>query len=116
MNWLYSPNGGGLLAFGVLTGLGFLASLATGRSFATSWSPLWLIFPAMLALAAAVHFLHYALFQEELGNLYYFLVTYLVLLFGAALGYRSKRANQMGTQYRWLFHAEGMFWTERSAH
>ena len=56
------------MAFGVLTGLGFLASLATGRSFATSWSPLWLIVPAMLALAAAVHFLHYALFQEELGQ------------------------------------------------
>jgi len=40
-------------------------------------------------------------------------VTFLVLLAGAALGYRSKRADQMGTQYRWLFHAEGMFWRER---
>ncbi len=115
MGWLYAQTGGGLLAFGVLTGLGFLASLATGRSFATSWSPLWLIIPAMLALAAAVHFLHYALFQEDLSSVYYFGVTFLVLLFGAALGYRSKRANQMGTQYRWLFHAEGMFWSERNA-
>ena len=115
MGWLYPQTGGGLLAFAVLTGLGFLASLATGRSFATSWSPLGLIFPAMLALAAAVHFLHYALFQEELGDVYYFLVTFLVLLAGAALGYRSKRADQMGTQYRWLFHAEGMFWRERPA-
>jgi hypothetical protein len=115
MGWLYAQTGGGLLAFGVLTGLGFLASLATGRSFATSWSPLWLIIPAMLALAAAVHFLHYALFQEDLTSVYYFLVTFLVLLFGAALGYRSKRADQMGTQYRWLFHAEGMFWRERPA-
>jgi len=115
MGWLYAQTGGGLLAFGVLTGLGFLASLATGRSFATSWSPLWLIIPAMLALAAAVHFLHYALFQEDLASIYYFAVTFVVLLFGAALGYRSKRANQMGTQYRWLFHAEGMFWSERSA-
>jgi uncharacterized protein DUF6867 len=116
MSWLYASTGGGLLAFGVLTGLGFLASLATGRSFATSWSPLWLIIPAMLALAAAVHFLHYALFQEDLASVYYFLVTFLVLLAGAALGYRSKRADQMGTQYRWLFHAEGMFWRERDAH
>jgi hypothetical protein len=115
MGWLYAQTGGGLLAFGVLTGLGFLASLATGRSFATSWSPLWLIIPAMLALAAAVHFLHYALFQEDLTSVYYFGVTFLVLLLGAALGYRSKRANQMGTQYRWLFHADGMFWSERSA-
>ena len=43
-------------------------------------------------------------------------MTFLVLLFGAALGYRSKRANQMGTQYRWMFYAEGMFWSERRAH
>ena len=111
--WLYPETDTGLLAFIVLTGLGVLASLATGRSFATSWSPLWLIVPAMLALAAAVHFLHYALFQEDLSSLYYYFVTFLVLLIGAALGYRSKRARQMGTQYRWMFYTEGMFWTDR---
>jgi hypothetical protein len=111
--WLFADTSSGLIAFIVLDGLGFLASLATGRSLATSWSPLWLIVPAMIALAAAVHFLHYALFEENLGSLYYYGVTFIVVLIGAALGYRSKRALQMGTQYRWLFYAEGMFWTER---
>jgi len=111
--WLFPDSDSGLIAFCVLTGLGLLASLATGRSFATSWSPVWLIVPAMLALAAAVHFLHYALFQEDLASLYYYGVTFLVLLIGAALGYRSKRARQMGTQYRWMFYTEGMFWTDR---
>ncbi len=114
--WLYPDTDTGLLALCVLTGLGVLASLATGRSFASSWSPLWLVVPAMLALAAAVHFLHYALFQEDLKAPYYYGVTFLILLIGATLGYRSKRAQQMGTQYRWMFYTEGMFWTDRPEH
>jgi hypothetical protein len=52
-----------LLAFIVITGLGALAAIASGRSFAQSWSPLWELIPAMIALAAGVQFLHYALFQ-----------------------------------------------------
>src|SRR5579875_247679 len=92
--------------------LGLAAAVATGRSFAASWSPLWLVVPATLALAAGIHFLHYALFQEDLASLYYYGATWLALLVFAALGYRSRRAQQMGSQYRWLFHAEGMFWRE----
>ena len=34
----------------------------------------------MIALAAAVHFLHYALFQEDLLSLHYYLVTFVILL------------------------------------
>ncbi len=93
--------------------LAVLAAIATGRSFAASWSPLWLIVPAMLVLAAAIQFLHYALFQEELLSAYYYGVGAVVLLIFAALGYRAKRALQMGSQYRWMFHTEGMFWSER---
>jgi hypothetical protein len=94
--------------------LGIMAALATGRSFASSWSPLWLVAPAMIALAAGLHFLHYALFTEDLFSLYYYAVTFIVLLIFAALGYRAKRALQMGSQYRWMFHAEGMFWSARA--
>ena len=45
-----------------------------------SWSPRWRIVPAMIALAAAVQFLHYALFQEDLLSLHYYLVTFVLLL------------------------------------
>jgi hypothetical protein len=113
MGWLYVPTDSGLLAFCVLTGLGVLASIATGRSFAAGWSPLWLVVPAMIVLAAAVHFLHYALFQENLTSAYYYGVTLLILLIFASLGYRSRRSHQMGTQYRWMFQSEGLFWRER---
>ena len=96
--------------------LGLMAAAATGRSFAATWSPLWLIVPAMLALAAGLHFLHYALFVESLSSGYYYFVIFLIVLAGAAVGYRSKRALQMGSQYRWMFYSEGMFWSERSQH
>jgi len=124
-SWLLPDTDSALLAFCVLDGLGVLAAIATGRSFAASWSPLWLIVPAMAALAFAVHFLHYALFEEALTSTYkvlgatvvflsyYWFVTFLILLIFAALGYRAKRALQMGSQYRWMFHTEGMFWSER---
>ena len=66
--WIWADTDYGWLAFFVLTGLGAAAAVATGRAFAKSWSPRWLIVPAMIALAAAVHFLHYALFQEDLSR------------------------------------------------
>jgi len=96
--------------------LGVMAAVATGRSLAATWSPLWLTAPAMLALAASVHFLHFALFEESITAAYYYGVTFLALLIFAALGYRSKRALQMGSQYRWLFDSAGMFWSERESH
>jgi len=94
--------------------LALAAAVATGRSFAASWGPMWLVAPAMLALAAATHFLHYALFVENLGSLYYYGVIFLILLIGAALGYRSKRAAQMSSQYRWMFQSAGLFWRSRA--
>jgi hypothetical protein len=93
--------------------LALLAAAATGRSFASSWSPLWLVLPAMIALAAAIHFLHYALFEEDLTSVHYYVAIFIILLVGATAGYRSKRALQMGSQYRWMFHTEGMFWSAR---
>ncbi len=103
----------GWLAFFVLTGLGAAAAVATGRAFARGWSPRWLVAPAMLALAAAVHFLHYALFQEDLRSLYYYSVTFVVLFAAASLGYQFMRARQMATQYSWAFEKRGMSWRAR---
>ncbi len=115
--WLLPETGGVALGLRLFIDfLGLMAAAAAGRSFAASWSPLWLIAPAMVALAAGIHFLHYALFEENIGSAYYYGAILLILLIGAAAGYRSKRALQMGSQYRWMFHSEGMFWSERSRH
>jgi hypothetical protein len=98
------------LAFFVLNGLGAAAAAATGRAFATSWSSRLLIIPAMIVLAAAVQFLHYALFQEDLTSLYYYIVALIVLLIAAFLGYQFKRVKQMSTQYSWAFASSGLTW------
>jgi hypothetical protein len=111
--WIWYPSDYGWLAFFVLTGLGVAAGVATGRAFAKSWSPRWLIVPAIVALSAAVHFLHYALFQEDLLSLHYYLVTLALLLIAAFLGYQIMRVNQMATQYSWAFEKAGLNWRAR---
>ena len=57
----------------------------------------------MALLAAAVRFFHYACSTARSLSLYYYLVTYAILLAAALLGYRWMRTTQMVTQYRWLY-------------
>ena len=102
-----------LLAFIVLDGLGAAAAFATGRALASGWSPMWNLAPAIIALAAAVQFLHFALFQEELLSLHYYLVTLVILSAVGWMGYSEMRARQMATQYSWAFQKAGLSWRAR---
>jgi hypothetical protein len=111
--WIWPDHDYAGLAFVVLIVLSAAAALATGRAFARSWSPRWQIAPAMIALAAAVQWLHFALFQEELLSLHYYLVTLVILLAGALYGYQSTRVRQMSTQYSWAFEKAGLNWRAR---
>ena len=87
--------------------------MSSGRALAKTWSPLWLILPYMAVLSAAVQFLHFGLFQEELLSIHYYLVTLVILLAVAWFGYKSMRAGQMATQYSWAFEKVGMNWKSR---
>lgn len=109
--WADSP--GGFWIFLLLTILGGAAAIASGRAMAKTWSPAWAIVPAMIVLSAAVRFLHFALYQEELLSLRYYLVTLVILLIAAFGGYRSMRARQMATQYSWAFEKSGLNWRPR---
>ena len=111
--WIWPDHDYAWLAFFVLGVLGAAAAVATGRAFARSWSPQWQIVPAMIALAAAVQWLHFALFQEDLLSLHYYLVTVVIVLAAAFLGYQSMRARQMSTQYSWAFEKSGLNWRAR---
>src|SRR5271154_2875454 len=111
--WIWPDHDYAGLAFVVLTVLGAAAALATGRAFARSWSPRWQIAPAMIALAAAVQWLHFALFQEELLSLHYYLVTLVIVVIAASIGYAEMRARQMATQYSWAFQKVGLSWRAR---
>ena len=110
---LWADSDFGFLAFIILGVLGVAAAFATGRALASGWSPQWRIVPAAVALAAAVQFLHYALFQEDLLSLHYYLVTLALLLLAGWAGYTRTRAHQMATQYSWAFERIGLTWRAR---
>jgi len=103
----------GLLSFLILTVLGAAAAWAIGGAFAKSWSPLWLIAPAAAVLSAAVRFLHFSLFQEELFSLHFYAVILAVTLVVSWISYKATRATQMATQYSWAFVSSGLGWRAR---
>jgi hypothetical protein len=114
MSWLSDDSLRVFLVLTVIIGGG--AAFLAGRGLARSWKPFGRIFFYMLLLAAAVRFFHYALFDGELLSLYYYFVTYIVLLGVASLGYRMMRTTQMVTQYRWLYERTSpLTWRARLA-
>ena len=90
---LWADSDFGLLAFIILDVLGVAAAFSTGRALASGWSPQWRIVPAAAALAAGVQFLHFALFQEDLLSLHYYIVT-LALLLRRGLGRLRERCGR----------------------
>ena len=95
--------------------IGGAGAFLSGRGLARSWKPFWRIFLYMALLAAAMRFFHYALFDGTLTSLYYYLVTYAILLIAALLGFRAMRTTQMVTQYRWLYERTSpLTWRDRA--
>jgi hypothetical protein len=94
--------------------LGGGAAWLTGRALALAWSPAWQVFLWSLPLAAAVRFIHFALFGGTFVAPRFYLVDLAVVVATAAAGFRFYRTRQMTTQYRWLYERTGPFtWRER---
>jgi uncharacterized protein DUF6867 len=91
---------GVFLLVSVLLGGG--AAWLAGRAVAATWRPGWQVAFYMLPLGAAVRFLHFALFDATLLSAHYYLVDLGVCLGLGFLGFRTTRAGQMTTQYRWI--------------
>lgn len=103
----------GWYSFLLLILLGAAAAYSSGSAFAQTWSSRALIIPATLALSLFVQFLHFALYEEDLLSLHYWLVNWIVLLAVGALGYSVMRSRQMSTQYSWAFQSRGITWTAK---
>ena len=87
--------------------LGGGAAALAGRAIAFTWRPRLLIVVYMLILAAAVRFIHFALFGGTLLSLHYYVVdAALCMAFGFA-GFRSARVSQMVAQYPWINGPDG---------
>jgi hypothetical protein len=94
--------------------MGGWAAWMTGRAVALTWRPVWQCVAATLVLAAAVRFIHFALFEGSLRSLHYYLVDAAVVTAIGLIGYRVTRARQMTTQYRWLYERTGpLTWREK---
>src|SRR4029079_6085977 len=80
-DWMSYLSDDGPWVFLVMTViLGGGAAFLAGRGLARSWKPFWRLFMYMALLAAAVRFFHYALFDGKLTSVYYYLVTYAILV------------------------------------
>ena len=112
--WPDSPYG--VFTFVLITlVLGGAGAWATGRAIAKTWRPLATLAPYMVFLAAAVRFLHYALYGEPLLSLPLFISTFIWTMIVAALGYRAMRATQMATQYSWVYDSSGLNWRAKGS-
>jgi hypothetical protein len=87
--------------------LGGGAAVLAGRAIAVTWRPWWQIVAYMLILGAAVRFIHFALFGGTLLSLHYYVVDAAICLAFGLLGFRTKRAEQMVGQYRWINQPNG---------
>jgi len=114
LTWLSDDSLRVFLVLTVIIGGG--AAFLAGRGLARSWKPFWRVYFYMALLAAAVRFFHYSLFDGNLLSLYYYLVTYAVMLAAGVLGFRAMRTTQMVTQYRWLYERTSpLTWRDRRA-
>lgn len=112
MSFFYDDGGWVFLVLTVI--IGGAGAFLSGRGLARSWKPYWRVFFYMALLAAAIRFFHYALFDGTLLSLHYYLVTYVILVAAALLGYRWMRTTQMVSQYRWLYwRTSPVTWQER---
>jgi hypothetical protein len=113
----YAPDGdAGIFPFLLLTILlGGGAAWRTGQAVAEGWEPLWPVFAYTALLAAAVRFLHYALFGGALLSLPSYAIDFAVLIGIALVAYRVRRTRHMTEQYAWMFERAGpISWRNRA--
>lgn len=113
----YAPDGGGgIFPFVLLTVLlGGGAAWRTGQAVAEGWGATWPVAAYAALLAAAVRFLHFALFGAPLLSLPSYLIDFAILAAVALVGHRARRTRHMTEQYAWMFERSGpLTWRERS--
>ena len=100
---------GGFWVYVVVTVLlGGGGAFSTGRALARNWEDWPMVIVAMAGLAFGVRFIHFALFEQTLLSLQFYLADAVTLCIIGLFGYRYTRVGQMTTQYRWLYERTGL--------
>jgi hypothetical protein len=89
--------------------LGGSAAFLAGRAIARGWKPLSHAIVAMVPMAVAVRFLHFALFDGQLTSIHYFVVDFVVMIIATYLGHQTTKITKMVSQYPWLYEKTGPF-------
>lgn len=84
------------------------AAFMAGRSLAGGWRSITLLMGYMVPFTAGLRFLHYALFEGHLTSLTLFVIHGAIVSAFAYFGYRLRRAEQLTTQYPWLYERSGL--------
>ncbi len=87
--------------------LGGGAAWLAGRAVAATWRPWWQVVFYSLLLGGAVRFFHFALFGGTLLSPHYYAIDSAICLGCGFLGFRTARASQMVSQYRWINAPDG---------
>jgi len=93
--------------------LGGGAAWLAGRAIALSWRSSLHVVLAMILLAAAARFIHFALFGGNLLSLSSYGCDFAIFLVVGLIAWRATRAAQMVRQYPWLYARTGpLTWRE----
>lgn len=85
----------------------------TGIALASTWRPMWQVFPYALGMGLGDRFLGFALFDGHLLSLPGYLTDTVVLVVITLAAYRLTQARRMVSQYPWLYRRAGLFgWAE----
>jgi hypothetical protein len=91
------------------------AAFMAGRSLAIGWKPIRMLIIYMMVFGAGLRFIHFALYQETLTSLLYYITQTLVIIGFALLGYRMTRTQQMTQQYPWMYEKIGpLTWRQKA--
>jgi hypothetical protein len=94
--------------------LGGGAAWMTGRACAQTWRPVTSLVAFLLLLGVAVRFIHHALFDGTMFTAQFYIIDTVILMVIGNIGYRYTRADQMVTQYHWLYERASLLsWKEK---
>lgn len=79
-----------------------------GRACAVTWRPYVSVVVYIAILSAGVRFILFALFGGTLLSLHYWITDFVLLLAVGSIAYRYTLANQMASQYYWLYAKSGL--------